>query len=206
MTSSSTTTVDVQLNGETHSITLDGSTSVDSLKRRLSTLSGIPSARLQLVCAGEVLHDDEQCVRDLRRTSLFAWTPRYSKVRSDNAQAATELARRKDQERRAELARPLWRRLWASARLHAPAVVAALRSVGPRTWLKLSIWFVLMLLCRYYRLGQPFVITTLIVLMLSNLGERKPGEASAYTVFNDGMQALPGQLRMEDFEGELRGA
>ena len=81
---------------------------------------------------------------------------------------------------------------------------AALRQVSLRTWVKLTVWFVLMLVCRRYRLGQPFVITTLIVLMLTNLGERKPGEASAYTVFNEGMRALPGQLRMEDLEGELR--
>lgn len=203
---SSTTTVDVHLNGETHSIALDGGASVEGLKRRLSTLSGIPTGTLQLVCAGEVLQDDEQRVCDLQRTSLIAWTARYSKVRSDDAHAAAEATRRKDQERRAELARPLWRRLLASARQHAPTVVAALRTVGPRTWLKLAVWFALMLVCRHYRLGQPFVITTLIVLMLSNLGERKPGEASAYTVFNDGMEALPGQLMMEDFEGELRGA
>lgn len=203
---SSTTTLEVQLNGEAHSVALDGGASVEGLKRRLSTLSGIPSAKLQLVCAGEVLQDDEQRVCDLRSTSLFAWTARYSKVRSDAAHAVAHEERRKDEERREELARPLWRRLWAGARLHAPTVVAALRTVGPRTWLKFSIWFVLMLVCRHYRLGQPFVITTLIVLMLSNLGERKPGEASAYTVFNDDMQALPGQLQMEDFEGELRGA
>ena len=67
-----------------------------------------------------------------------------------------------------------------------------MRQVSLRTWVKLAVWFALMLVCRRYRLGQPFVITTLIVLMLTNLGERKAGEASAYTVFNAGMQALPG--------------
>ena len=40
-------------------------------------------------------------------------------------------------------------------------------------------------------------------LMYANLGERAAGEASAYTVFNEGMHALPGQLRQEDMEREL---
>ena len=75
-----------------------------------------------------------------------------------------------------------------------------------RTWLKLAVWFVLMLVCRHYRLGHPFIITSLIVLLLNNLGEKKAGDVSAYTVFNADMRALPGQLRMEDLEREMRHA
>lgn len=39
--------------------------------------------------------------------------------------------------------------------------------------------------------------------MLRNLGTRAPGDVSAYTVFNEGLRALPGQLRQEDMEREL---
>lgn len=41
--------------------------------------------------------------------------------------------------------------------------------------------------------------------MFYNLGERKPGEMSAYSMFNPGYEALPGQLRSEQFAAELRG-
>ena len=51
--------------------------------------------------------------------------------------------------------------------------------------------------------GAPFFIASLMYLMYANLGERAAGEASAYTVFNEGMHALPGQLRQEDMEREL---
>ena len=50
---------------------------------------------------------------------------------------------------------------------------------------------------------MPFTIASLIWLMIANLGERRAGDASAYTVFNRDFRALPGQLRAEDFEREL---
>ena len=42
--------------------------------------------------------------------------------------------------------------------------------------------------------GAPFFIASVIYMMFSNLGSRTPGEASAYTVFNEGLEALPGQV------------
>eukprot|EP00961_Rhodomonas_salina_P233622 3157506-Rhodomonas_salina.2 len=36
-----------------------------------------------------------------------------------------------------------------------------------------------------------------------NLGERKAGQASAYTIFNN-FQPLEGELRMEQIEAEMR--
>ena len=58
-------------------------------------------------------------------------------------------------------------------------------------------------LARRASLAMPFTIASLIWLMIANLGERRAGDASAYTVFNRDFRALPGQLRAEDFEREL---
>ena len=195
----------VDFNGTAHVLSVDDTEPVDAVRHRLSALTDIPRSSLRLCCAGEVLQNGDERICSLRSTTLTAWTQRYSRHRSDSAFAAAEAQRRQEALRREELARPLWQRAWDGARRNWPAVRESLRQVSLRTWVKLAVWFALMLVCRRYRLGQPFVITTLIVLMLTSLGERKAGEASAYTVFNAGMQALPGQLRMEDFEGELRG-
>ena len=62
---------------------------------------------------------------------------------------------------------------------------------------------VLLELSRRASLAMPFAIGTLIWLMVSSLGERRAGDASAYSVFNRDFRALPGQLRAEDFEREL---
>lgn len=176
--------------------------SVLQLKHLIGAAGGVPLSSLVLCSAGKLLHDDGVRLPNAR---LTAWASRFTKVRSDTASEVAEAQRRIIESKRKERGRP-WLRFWRAARLHGPGVKAALQKVSLRTWFKLSLWLVLMLTCRHYRLGQPFVITTLIVLMLSNLGERKLGEASAYTVFNEDMQPLPGQLRLEDFEREMRHA
>jgi hypothetical protein len=190
----------------TTTVTLDTGDSLLVLKQRLCTATGLPATTLKLCCAGKVLLDDEQRIGSLPSTRLTAWGPRFTKLRSDKAFEAAEVQREVVEEQRRALARPWWQRWRTAARLHWPAVRAALQTVRLRTWLKFAVWFLLMLVCRHYRLGHPFVITSLIVLLLSNLGDKKAGDVSAYTVFNTDMAALPGQLRMEDLEREMRHA
>ena len=201
--------VDV-LNGATcpttTTVTLDTGDSLLVLKKRLCAATGLPATTLKLCCAGKVLLDDDQRIGSLPSTRLTAWGPRFTKLRSDKAFEAAEVRREVAEEQRRARARPWWQRWWTAARLHWPAVRAALQTVSLRTWLKLAVWFVLMLVCRHYRLGHPFIITSLIVLLLNNLGDKKAGDVSAYTVFNADMRALPGQLRMEDLEREMRHA
>ena len=50
---------------------------------------------------------------------------------------------------------------------------------------------------------QLLIVLTLLYLVATNLGRRLPGEASAYSVFNGG-RTLPGQLRAEQFDNEVR--
>lgn len=50
---------------------------------------------------------------------------------------------------------------------------------------------------------QLLIVVTLLYLVITNLGHRLPGEESAYSVFNGG-RALPGQLRAEQFDNEVR--
>ena len=190
----------------TTTVSLNTDDSLLVLKQCLCAATGLPAATLKLCCAGKVLLDDKQQIGSLPSTRLTAWGPRFTKLRSDLAFEAAESQRQMVEEKRRALARPWWQRWRAAVHLHWPAVRAALQTVSLRAWLKFAVWFVLMLVCRHYRLGQPFVITTLIVLMLSNLGEKKAGDVSAYTVFNTDMEALPGQLRMEDLEREMRHA
>lgn len=50
---------------------------------------------------------------------------------------------------------------------------------------------------------QLLIASTLLYLIATNLGQRRQGEASAYSVFNNGVQ-LAGQLRAEQFDNEVR--
>lgn len=47
------------------------------------------------------------------------------------------------------------------------------------------------------RLGRAQIFT--------NLGDRRQGSQSAYSIFNAGFQALPGQLSSDQLEREIRG-
>ncbi len=48
------------------------------------------------------------------------------------------------------------------------------------------------------------MLGTILVVIFTNLGTRKPGEASAYSVFNEGMRALPGQLNADAIDDQMR--
>ena len=52
--------------------------------------------------------------------------------------------------------------------------------------------------------GAVFFLLSCILLMTSNLGKRKPGEASAYSVFNENCEAIDGTLTAQQFEREIR--
>ena len=53
--------------------------------------------------------------------------------------------------------------------------------------------------------GPPFVLLTGFALVCGNLGRRRPGEASAYSIFNPGCARLPGQLTADDADDAARG-
>ena len=55
-------------------------------------------------------------------------------------------------------------------------------------------------------LGGPYLVVSACWLVWSvGFSDRTEGEVSAYTVFNEGLQALPGQLRGEDLQRDLVG-
>lgn len=63
------------------------------------------------------------------------------------------------------------------------------------------------MLCRVaagYDLGPVYLVGTIFLLIAMNLGTKAEGELSAYSIFNPGLQRLPGQITAEDLDGQLR--
>lgn len=52
--------------------------------------------------------------------------------------------------------------------------------------------------------GPLFLLGAILAVMLTNLGTRRPGEASAYSIFNPGVRRLPGQLDMDAVDQQIR--
>ena len=61
------------------------------------------------------------------------------------------------------------------------------------------IWYSLYRLFLKYNFGAVYFMITIIVLIFLNLGERKPGELSAYSVFNPNHERILGGLSNNHF-------
>lgn len=55
----------------------------------------------------------------------------------------------------------------------------------------------------YIEFGLVFFVSSLFIFLFTNLGRRKSGELSAYSVFNPHCERLPGTLTAEHFETDL---
>lgn len=53
------------------------------------------------------------------------------------------------------------------------------------------------------QVGEMYVLVTLVTLILCNLGTRREGEVSAYSIFNN-FRELPGQLNANVLDDQLR--
>ena len=53
------------------------------------------------------------------------------------------------------------------------------------------VWYSLYRIFLYYNFALVFMLLTIIGLIFYNLGERKPGELSAYSVFNPNQERIP---------------
>jgi hypothetical protein len=73
-----------------------------------------------------------------------------------------------------------------------------------RAWLLIIIWFLLAPLAHQWDLGPVYIIVTAFSIIVFNLGKRQAGEASAYSIFNEGFRELPGTLNAERLDRDIR--
>lgn len=66
-----------------------------------------------------------------------------------------------------------------------------------------ALWCVAMSVANRFELGPVAFLLTILALVLINLGTRRPGEASAYSVFNNFVR-LPGQLTADALDEQIR--
>jgi len=80
----------------------------------------------------------------------------------------------------------------------------ALNSMRLKDLVLNSLFFMLFYISYLVEFAQVFVMASILALILVNLGERKEGELSAYSIFNKGFQTLLGQLTGEQIDRDLR--
>eukprot|EP00322_Chrysochromulina_rotalis_P011993 CAMPEP_0115890674 /NCGR_PEP_ID=MMETSP0287-20121206/33471_1 /TAXON_ID=412157 /ORGANISM="Chrysochromulina rotalis, Strain UIO044" /LENGTH=230 /DNA_ID=CAMNT_0003347449 /DNA_START=8 /DNA_END=701 /DNA_ORIENTATION=+ len=85
-----------------------------------------------------------------------------------------------------------------------PVVVAAGRTIPASAWISLAVWLAASIAASRVELLGPWLVMSATYLVYRfGFDEREAGTESAYTVFNNNMRALPGQLRAEDIQRDM---
>lgn len=102
---------------------------------------------------------------------------------------------------------PAWHRKLAAAltqRGCPDLVLEWLFIIGPGRLLGLIMFLALAPLMGRLGLGPVWVLGAILVAIFTNLGKRRAGEASAYSIFNEGVERLPGQLDADVIDQQIR--
>mmetsp|Transcript_7581 Transcript_7581/g.15407 ORF Transcript_7581/g.15407 Transcript_7581/m.15407 type:complete len:213 (+) Transcript_7581:131-769(+) len=90
-------------------------------------------------------------------------------------------------------------------RCHCPdEFIGVLLSVKAWQWAVFVVWLILSRIAYVHELGPVYIIMTGFVIIFTNLGRRREGEMSAYSVFNDNFQELPGNFNADRVEQQIR--
>ena len=71
-------------------------------------------------------------------------------------------------------------------------------------FVKFLVWMCLQVIFVKIEFGSVFFLVSCILFMTSNLGKRKKGEASAYSVFNKNCEEIDGTFSAQQFDNQLR--
>ncbi|KAL2924575.1 SAYSvFN domain-containing protein 1 [Bienertia sinuspersici] len=83
-------------------------------------------------------------------------------------------------------------------------VLIALFSLSFKAWIFIILWFILAPVAHRWDLGPLFILGTGFFIIFWNLGHRKTGELSAYSIFNEDFRELPGTLNADRLDRDLR--
>ena len=177
--------------GQSATLRLSRSSTIATVKRRLAA-----PPTTTLCCNGAILTEKMTIAELPAHATLSAWSPRYSRHRSENGAAMAEARRDAGRAKREAQMRQL-------LQLRDIALDYA-RGVSWQTWAAAAVFLLLLRWSAQVELALPFLfVTTLLWFWKYGFQDRKPGEESPFTVFNYGMRALPGQMNAQELERNL---
>ncbi|KAB1199524.1 hypothetical protein CJ030_MR4G010954 [Morella rubra] len=80
----------------------------------------------------------------------------------------------------------------------------AILSLSLKAWAIIVLWFILAPVAHKWDLGPLYILGTGFLVIFLNLGKRKPGDASAYSIFNEEFRELPGTLNADRLDRDIR--
>nr|XP_011465170.1 PREDICTED: uncharacterized protein LOC101314569 isoform X2 [Fragaria vesca subsp. vesca] len=83
-------------------------------------------------------------------------------------------------------------------------LLMAIFSLSLKMWVIIIMWFILAPVAHRWDVGPLYILGTGFGIILLNLGQRKAGDVSAYSIFNEDFRELPGTLNAERLDGDIR--
>jgi hypothetical protein len=194
--------------GTKHDILLPNGCTVSELRKLIAKQLQLPADRLRLVHKGATLWDgrDAPILTDADTVLAFV-SPNIQTAKPSDRHGAPETA--EDDERFRlrpgaswlERAAAQWLRRHRVPDLFMQLLVWLLR---PSILIGTALWFAGAPVAAHFSVGPLYVLGTMLALILTNLGTRKAGELSAYSIFNPGARQLPGQLNADAIDQQIR--
>ncbi|CAM6017537.1 unnamed protein product [Sphagnum balticum] len=184
---------------------------VSEVRRMVEKELGLPYERLKLVVGGKTLEDENKgkpvTVSFVDGDSMIAIVapkapPKHITTRNEDDEDDEDLRFKLH-----EAASPMQKYIATIMRekLKIPdLVLTVFFFLSLRAWLLIVIWFLLAPLAHQWDLGPVYIIVTAFSIIVFNLGKRQAGEASAYSIFNEGFRELPGTLNAERLDRDIR--
>ncbi|KAL3817938.1 hypothetical protein ACJIZ3_003843 [Penstemon smallii] len=183
---------------------------VKELRKLISVTSHLPIENMRLVFRGKVLHDSEDGDDLLGQlhdgdTVIVAIKPKppAKHVRDDFDDDDDEDLKFKLPESTSRWKRRLFFVLRDKFRL-PDMLLMAIFSLTLKIWAAIVLWFILAPLAHRSGVGPLYILGTGFAIIFYNLGHRQPGDASAYSIFNENFRELPGTLNADRLDRDIR--
>lgn len=83
-------------------------------------------------------------------------------------------------------------------------LLMAIFTLSLKMWVIIIFWFILAPVAHRWDLGPLYILGTGFGIIILNLGQRQPGDVSAYSVFNEDFRELPGTLNADRLDRDIR--
>ncbi|XP_010531732.1 PREDICTED: uncharacterized protein LOC104807964 [Tarenaya hassleriana] len=179
---------------------------VRDLRNLIAGKNQCPVANLRIILRGKVLQDDDD--GDDVYVTLKDGDSLIVAVRPKPPVGVE--ADEEDDELKFQLPQSAsrWkRRLYSFLRnkLKIPDILLiGLFSLSLKAWVIVILWFLFAPLAHRWELGPLYILGTGFSIILLNLGQRQPGDISAYSIFNEDFRELPGTLNADRIDRDLR--
>lgn len=193
-------------------LNVPSSIKVRDLRKLIAGNNHLPIENLRLILRGNVLHDSkhgEDAFLQLNNgdSLIVAVKP---KPPSKNLRDALDDDDDDNEDLKFQLphSSSRWKRklyCFLHDKLKLPDILLmAIFSLSLKMWIIILLWFILAPVAHRWDLGPLYILGTGFAIILWNLGHRQPGDVSAYSIFNEDFQELPGTLNADRLDRDIR--